>query len=166
MENKEMVVELYGHDHIVECITWASDETIKALKITNTKDSDRHLYIDGKPLVLASSGRDKTIRIWHLNFAVCLYTLEGHDNWVTGLVFHPAGQYLLSSSDDKTMRIWDLSNPQACKILPAHGQFVQCIGTILSFYIYLFTLFLDFHRREPYVVTGSADGTAKIWECR
>jgi platelet-activating factor acetylhydrolase IB subunit alpha len=59
---------------------------------------------------VASGSRDKTIKIWETRNGRCVLTLSGHDNWVTDLVFHPNGKFLLSTSDDKSIRIWDLSN--------------------------------------------------------
>jgi platelet-activating factor acetylhydrolase IB subunit alpha len=55
--------------------------------------------------------------------------LVGHDNWVSGLVFHPGGKYLFSVADDKTLRCWDLSDGGRCvKVLAdAHGQFITCL---------------------------------------
>jgi len=56
-------------------------------------------------------------------------TLVGHDNCVSGIVFHPGGKYLLSVADDKTLRCWDLSQDGRCvKVLAdAHGQFITCL---------------------------------------
>ncbi len=59
---------------------------------------------------VASGSRDKTIKLWETRNGRCVLTLSGHDNWVTDLVFHPNGKFLISTSDDKSIRIWDLSN--------------------------------------------------------
>lgn len=77
---------------------------------------------------MATGARDKTIKLWDAR-GVCFMTLIGHDNWVSALVFHPGGQYLLSVADDKTLRCWDLSNNGHCvKVLAdAHGQFITCL---------------------------------------
>lgn len=77
---------------------------------------------------LATGGRDKLIKIWD-NRGTCHKTLVGHDNWVRGLVFHPAGRYLLSVSEDKTIRCWDLSQEGKCvKVIgDVHTHFISSI---------------------------------------
>ena len=99
---------------------------------------------------VASGCRDKTIRIWEVKTGRCLIALEGHDNWITDMVFHPNGRFLLSVSDDKSIRIWDLTNGRCYrKLLNAHNHFISSIDM-----------------RAKSVVTGSIDNTAKVWSCR
>lgn len=57
---------------------------------------------------IATGSRDKKIRIFEVRSGRCVLTLSGHDNWVTDLMFHPNGKYLISTADDKSIRIWDL----------------------------------------------------------
>ncbi|KAK4155164.1 LIS-1 2 [Chaetomidium leptoderma] len=77
---------------------------------------------------MATGSRDKTIKLYDTR-GVCFQTLVGHDNWVSGIVFHPGGKHLLSVADDKTLRCWDLSQDGRCvKVLAdAHGQFITCL---------------------------------------
>ena len=99
---------------------------------------------------LASASRDKTIRIWEVKNSRCVITLIGHDNWVTDLVFHGNGKFLLSSSDDMSIRIWDLTNGrQYRKLEKAHTSFVTSIDM-----------------KGKTVVTGSVDKALKVWACR
>ena len=99
---------------------------------------------------MASGSRDKTIKIWEVRNGRCVLTLVGHDNWVTDLVFHPSGRFLLSVSDDKSIRIWDLTNGrQYRKMMNAHNHFISSIDM-----------------KGKVVVTGSVDNTAKVWTCR
>lgn len=50
-----------------------------------------------------------------------------HDNWVTDLVFHQNGKYLISFADDKPIRMWDLVYGRWYrKIYNAHDQLISC----------------------------------------
>ncbi|KAJ6102998.1 nuclear migration protein nudF [Penicillium sp. IBT 16267x] len=117
---------LRGHGNDIECCAFAPPSS--------------HTYLvalaGGKALpsggslagVVATAGRDKTIKLWDLN-GLLLKTLVGHDNWVRGLVFHPGGRFLLSVGDDRTLRCWDLAEDGRLwrTIEDIHGGFVSCI---------------------------------------
>lgn len=59
---------------------------------------------DGK--MLASAGRDETIRLWHSKTGENIATLTGHGGLVTAVAFSPDGKKLLSGSGDGTVRLW------------------------------------------------------------
>lgn len=99
---------------------------------------------------MATGARDKKIRIFEVKSGICLVTLIGHDNWVTDIVFHPNGKYLISSADDKSIRIWDLIYGRCYrKIYNAHDHFITC-----------------FDMKGKVAASGSVDQTIKIWSCR
>lgn len=78
---------------------------------------------------LASGSRDKTIKLWEVKSGKCIITLVGHDNWVTDVVFHPNGRFLLSVSDDKSLRAWDLHSGRCTrKMLDIHSHFVTTVA--------------------------------------
>lgn len=57
-----------------------------------------------------------------------MFTFVGHDNWISDLLFHSNGKYLISASDDKSIRIWDLSNGRCFKKMPdLHTHFITSI---------------------------------------
>ncbi len=98
---------------------------------------------------IASASRDKTLKIWDVKSGKCIVTLVGHDNWVTGLVFHPNGRFLLSVSDDKSIRVWDLNNGRCYrKLKDAHDHFINTIAM-----------------KQKTVVTAGVDMVAKVWQC-
>lgn len=144
----EFRAELRSHDHVVECVAWATDAAVPV--ICEAANIDMKKVVRPGPFLISGS-RDKTIKMWDVSSEMCLFTLVGHDNWVRSILFHPSGKYVLSGGDDRTLRVWDIANKRNCKTLDAHQHFV-CT--------------LDFHKKTPYVITGSLDSTIKIWQCR
>lgn len=79
------------------------------IKIDTSKQEEQQQIAEGElKEFIATGARDKKIRIFEVKSGVCVVTLVGHDNWVTDLIFHPNGKYLISTADDKSIRIWDL----------------------------------------------------------
>ena len=61
--------------------------------------------------MLASSSKDRTVRLWNLANGQVLKVLEGHGAWVQGIAFVTRGSRLASVSADQTVRVWDLTEP-------------------------------------------------------
>lgn len=122
----EPKVTFLGHEHVVECVAFAPATTYVHLAAIAGYKKPPAASSSGE--FLATGSRDKSIKIWD-NRGTLIKNLVGHDNWIRGLVFHPAGKYLLSVSDDKTIRCWDLA--QECKcvkiVADSHGHFVSSI---------------------------------------
>jgi len=122
----EVKITFLGHEHVVECVAFAPSTAY--VHLAGIAGYKKPPLASSSGEFLATGGRDKIIKIWD-NRGTCHKTLVGHDNWIRGLVFHPAGRYLLSVSDDKTIRCWDLS--QECKCVKvvddSHQHFVSAI---------------------------------------
>lgn len=122
----ETRVTMLGHEHFVECCAIAPPASYQYLaKLAGLKKPPP---ATSSAEFMATGSRDKEIKLWDSR-GNCLRTLHGHDNWVTGLVFHPGGKYLLSVSDDKTLRCWDLSQEgKSVKVLSdSHDRFISSI---------------------------------------
>lgn len=163
--------ELVEHEHVIECIMFAGNETTRKaiqdseyyIKLVPKEDKKEERKFDKQQPsstintvklknFLFSGSRDKTIKIWNCDNGVCLITLIGHDNWVRGLSLHHSGKFLYSCSDDKTFRIWDLNNGKVIKkIADAHTHFVSAIAANGKYLV---------------VATASVDTQVKIWECK
>src|SRR5690606_28293868 len=61
---------------------------------------------DGK--LLASAGRDRSIRLWRTPDGASAGVLEGHTGEVTSIAFLADGRRLLSTGRDDTVRLWDI----------------------------------------------------------
>ncbi|CZT15032.1 uncharacterized protein RCC_12280 [Ramularia collo-cygni] len=104
---------------------------------------------------LASGGGDRVIHLWDLRTGQMLRSLRGH---VTGVVcLQYTGNLIISGSSDKTARIFDLERPDeevqiAC--LEGHEGIVRALQVQKS----------EMEAKVLLqIVTGSYDGTVKIW---
>ncbi|VDO99316.1 unnamed protein product, partial [Schistosoma margrebowiei] len=108
VESRECQVVLRGHEHVVECITWASHpQSILAITSsaseggdsTNfTNDGSINATTNGIPvdlnylpssmnssLLLVSGSRDRTIRFWDVNIGICLFVLTQSRHYASSL---------------------------------------------------------------------------------
>jgi len=128
---------LHGHSHVVEDIAFAP--SVDAKKEAGS----------GGGMLLASAGRDKSVKVWDLGTEQLLYSFDGHDNWARGVCFHPNGTYLISVGDDKNLIIWDLKQKREYKrISQAHDHFITS---------------LQMNSRDLVTITGSVDHTLHVW---
>ncbi|MFZ4815132.1 MAG: WD40 repeat domain-containing protein [Phototrophicaceae bacterium] len=77
------------------------------------------LHPDGR--ILASAGRDKTIRLWDIVTGEQVAMWVGHSEWIRRLAFHPDGEQLFSASRDGTVCGWRL-NGEPTMTLPHTGD--------------------------------------------
>ena len=125
-ESGEVKATFLGHEHVIECCTFAPATSYTHLaKLAGLKKPPP---VSSSSEFVATGSRDKTVKLWDSR-GTLIKTLVGHDNWVRSLQFHPGGKYLLSVSDDKSIRCWDLSQEGKCvkTIDDAHGHFISCI---------------------------------------
>ncbi len=96
---------------------------------------------------LASAMPDRTVRVWDANTGRVIHILRGHTDLVLDVAFSPNGKLLASASYDKTIRVWDLASERH-RVLRGHALAVNRV------------LWRDDH----HLVSGSSDGTLRIWE--
>ncbi|CAG0915320.1 unnamed protein product [Notodromas monacha] len=106
---------------------------------------------DGEFLV--SAGMDRDILIWKV-YGECenIHVMSGHSGAVLDLQLSTDGERVYTASTDKTVGIWDLVEGRRVKRIKAHGGFVNSVCAA--------------RRGPPLLVTGSDDGTVKVWDTR
>lgn len=68
---------------------------------------------DGK--LAASSGEDKTVRLWDATTGREVLRLRGHADQCGCVAFSPDGRRLASGADDTTALVWDVSELRPAK---------------------------------------------------
>ncbi|KAF5288983.1 hypothetical protein FQA39_LY03862 [Lamprigera yunnana] len=98
----------------------------------------------------ASASLDRTLKVWQLGAATANFTLEGHEKGVNCVDYYHGGDkpYLISGADDRLVKIWDYQNKTCVQTLEGHAQNISAV---------------TFHPELPVVLTGSEDGTVRIW---
>ena len=62
-----------------------------------------------KPFLI-SGGDDHFVKVWDYQNKICVHTLEGHSNNVTGVIFHGSLPLFLTASEDETLMIWSANS--------------------------------------------------------
>ncbi|MFN4260953.1 MAG: hypothetical protein ACK4RK_16795 [Gemmataceae bacterium] len=78
--------------------------------------------------LLASAGRDKSIRLWDTATGKELRQFQGHRGYVSRIVFSPDGQTLASASWDRTIRLWRVATGEELQVLQGHQQIVFSVA--------------------------------------
>lgn len=104
------------------------------------------------PYVLSSSD-DMLIKLWdwEKNW-LCTQIFEGHSHYVMQVTFNPKDTNTFASASlDRTIKIWNLGSPDPNFTLDAHLKGVNCVDYFTG-------------GDRPYLITGSDDHTAKVWD--
>ncbi|KAL6495891.1 hypothetical protein OROGR_030454 [Orobanche gracilis] len=104
------------------------------------------------PYVLSSSD-DMLIKLWDWEKGwLCTQIFEGHSHYVMQVTFNPKDTNTFASASlDRTIKIWNLGSPDPNFTLDAHLKGVNCVDYFTG-------------GDKPYLITGSDDHTAKVWD--
>ena len=99
--------------------------------------------------ILATCGRDQTIRLWEVATGNARLVLTGHSHDVNYVTFSPDGQTLASASEDQTVKLWDPATGRERQTLSGHHAEVVTV------------LFTPDGRR---LVSGDRVGQIIVWD--
>ena len=160
--------------------------------LSGHKDGIKCLSVSKDGCFAASGSYDFSIRVWHIPTAKCKCTLTGHNKVVWCIAISEKNNLLVSGSDDCTMCVWNLqdlslihtiqytdsvkclaiTSDNSIIVAGAHcGQYQlrswstqtgKCLSTYQG-HTHAVMCLLLFHNDE-YLITGSRDGTVKLWK--
>jgi coatomer subunit beta' len=136
-----MSIKLWDWDNKWACKQVFEGHTHYVMQVVfNPKDNN----------TFASASLDKTLKVWALGSTHPNFTLEGHEKGVNCVDYYQGGDkpYLISGADDRLVKIWDYQNKTCVQTLEGHSQNISCVA---------------FHTELPLILTGSEDGTIKLW---
>lgn len=98
----------------------------------------------------ASACLDHTVKVWSLGSAQPNFSIDAHDKGVNYVEYYHGGDkpYLITCGDDRLIKIWDYHSKSCVQALESHTANVS---------------FAIFHPTLPLIVSGSEDGTVKLW---
>ncbi|CAI5692495.1 ATG16 autophagy related 16-like 2 isoform X2 [Oreochromis niloticus] len=119
----------------------AHEQDINAVRFSSSSD------------LLATGGTDKVIKLWEVRAGLLTHrgTLDGSTEGITCIEFDPMGFRILAASYSKAAMLWQLGDSVPKVTLTGHSRKVTAarFSSIL-------------HQ----VVTGSADGSIRLWDLR
>ncbi|KAK2184091.1 hypothetical protein NP493_283g04003 [Ridgeia piscesae] len=137
----DMLIKLWDWEKKWTCTQVFEGHTHYVMQIViNPKDNN----------TFASGSLDRTVKVWQLGSSTPNFTLEGHEKGVNCVDYYCGGDkpYLISGADDRVAKIWDYQNKTCVQTLEGHAQNVAAVA---------------FHPELPIILTGSEDGTVRVW---
>lgn len=150
--DRKKVCELRGHEHVVESVAFvtAAAPASEAGKNRGKAPASEQKHLETVADYLASGGRDRSVRLWSVSAASCLFKWTAHENWVRSVVVHPTGKYVISAGDDRSVRVFDIKSNRCLRTIDgAHPHFVTSLAM---------------HHTLPVMVSGGVDQTVKCWQ--
>jgi len=137
----DMLVKLWDWDKGWQCVQVFEAHTHYVMQVVfNPKDAN----------TFASASLDHTVKVWSIGHQMPNFTLEGHNKGINCLDYFSGGEkpHLITGGDDKKVKIWDYQSKGCVNTLEGHSHNVSAVC---------------FHPELPLIITGSEDGTIRMW---
>jgi WD40 repeat protein len=102
---------------------------------------------------LVAGGEENTVKIWDVQTGQTLQILRGHRGDVWAAAFSPDrdGRLVASAGEDSTVKVWDSQTGALVRSFRGHTGVVTTVA---------------FSPDGQFLVSGSRDGTAKVWDVK
>ncbi len=131
----------------------AASTTGKTLT-TYTKHSDvvtTVAWIPGNSGIVASGGKDRTVRVWHATGGTDIRSYTGHNDGIEAVAWSPDGKFIASASDDNTVHVWTAQQNGLDSTYNHHTDVVRAVA---------------WSRDGQFIASGSRDATVRIWNAQ
>ncbi len=99
--------------------------------------------------ILATCGRDRTVRLWDVATGATRRVLIGHSHEVNWVTFAPDGRTLATAGEDRTVKLWDAATGREERTLSGHDTEV---------------VIAQFARDGRRLVSCDRKGTVILWD--
>lgn len=112
-EKKIVALAAFGSINVVDLQTYRRKQLLE-------HDGDiTAVKIEEGGNIIASSSKDKTVRLWNAETGECMKMLS-HESSVSSVSFSHNGKYIVTTSEDQSVRIWNVSSGRC--MLETHLQ--------------------------------------------
>ncbi|KAK4361935.1 hypothetical protein RND71_017176 [Anisodus tanguticus] len=149
--DREKSIVAGADDHFIRVYNYTTEEKTKEFKAHD--DFIRSLAVHPTLPYVLSGSDDMVIKLWDWEKDwACTRVFKGHNHYVMQVAFNPKeNETFTSVSLDCTVKMWNLISSDPILQVEAHSKGINCV---------------DFLSRvdKQYLITGSDDHTAKVWD--
>jgi hypothetical protein len=116
--------------------------------LTGHTDEAYSVVLSPDGMLLATTSKDTTARLWRTADGTLIRTLTGHTDWVWGVAFSPDGTLLATSGGDSTIRLWRTADGTLIRTLAGHAHWVWGVA---------------FSPDGALLATGGNDRIVRLW---